>query len=101
MDADLSKFWLVGAGGLVGAIAGAWVWAQRAAAIAAKAAQAAGDDALIQTAAHTGTAAFGAAIQGALAGGVLGMLAVFAYLYYSDPDRGMKIRQVETNDEAY
>ena len=33
MDADLSKFWLVGAGALVGAIGGAWIWAQRAAAI--------------------------------------------------------------------
>jgi len=82
---DLGKLWLAGAGAMVEAISGAWIWAQRAAALAAKVAPGAEEDTLIQEAGRSGTAALGAAIQGALAGGLLGMLAVFAYLYFTAP----------------
>jgi hypothetical protein len=102
MDMDYSKVWLAGAGALVGAIGGAWIWAQRAAWLAGKAAARAGEeDALIYTAANTGTAALAAALQGGMVGGVVGLAAVFAWFYFTDPDRGMKIRHVETGDEEY
>jgi hypothetical protein len=102
MDLDYSKAWLAGAGALVGAVTGAWVWAQHAAAVAAKTAQAAGDeaDALIHTAASTGTATLGAALQGAMVGGVLGLVAVFAWFYFTDPDRGFQFRSVSTGDDS-
>jgi len=98
---DFSRLWLVGAGVLVGAIAGAYVWAQRAAALANKAAAAAGDDALITAARQMGTSTLGAALQGAMAGAVLGAALVAAYLYFSDPDRGMRVRKVDTGDDRY
>jgi hypothetical protein len=102
MDFDLSKLWMGGAGLLVGAIAGAFLWAQRAAALAHKAAERLGeDDALIQTAGNVGTSSLAAALQGALVGGILGLVAVFAYFYFTDPDRGMTFRKVDTGDDRY
>lgn len=101
MEFDLGKFWIAGFSGLLGAIAGAWIWAQRAAAIAAKVAQnAGGDDALINTVARTGTGSLAAALQGAAVGGLLGLLAAGAYFYFSNPDREMVIRRVDTGDDT-
>ena len=99
MDLDFSKIWLAGAGSLVGAIAGAAVWAQRAAGLASRAAEKAGEDALIHAASNTGAQVLGAAIQGALVGGVLGAIAVFVYLYFSDPDREMPVQEVRRDPE--
>jgi hypothetical protein len=101
MDFDLGKLWLLGAGLLVGAIGGAWIWAQRAAAMATRAAQAAGEDALINAARNTGTATIAASLQGALVGAIIGIVLVGAWIYFSDPDRGMKIRRVGTGDDRW
>lgn len=101
MDLDLNKLWMGGAGFLVGAIGGAAIWGQRAAAIAGKAAEQAGEDALINQVATTGTASLAATLQGAFVGGIIGLALVFAYLYFTDPDRGMKIEKVETGDHLY
>jgi hypothetical protein len=101
MDFDISKFWIAGFSAALSAIAGAWIWAQRAASIAGKAAQDASDDGLIQAAANTGTASLGAALQGAMVGGVIGLVAAFAYFYFTDPDRGMRVKEVDTGDDRY
>lgn len=88
---DLSRAWMAGIGLLVGAIGGAWIWAQRAAALANQAAErAGGDDALIHAAGNVGVSALGAAVQGALVGGIAGLVAMLAYLYFSDPDRAWR-----------
>jgi hypothetical protein len=97
MDLDFGKVAVVGAGLLIGAIGGAWIWAQRAAAIAHRVAQAAGEDAMIEAARNVGTSSLGAALQGAMFGGILGLIAAGAYLYFTDPDRGM--RDIKTEDE--
>jgi hypothetical protein len=87
MDIDFGKVWLAGFGTVGGAIAGAWIWAQRAAAVASRKAQDAGDDALIEVARNTGVNSLGAALQGAFVGGIIGLILVIAYFYFSDPDR--------------
>ena len=101
MDFDLGKLWIAGFSGLLGAIAGAWIWAQRAAAAAAKVAQAAGEDALITTAARTGTDSLAAALQGAFVGGIIGLIAAGVYFYFSNPDREMVVRKVNTGDDTF
>jgi hypothetical protein len=101
MDLDIGKLWIAGFSAVLFAIAGAWVWAQRAAAIAGKAMQAAGEDGLIQAAANTGTSSLGAALQGAGVGAVVGLIAAGAYFYFSDPDRGMRVREMDTGDDRY
>lgn len=102
MDFDLGKMWIAGFAGLLGAIGGAWVWAQRAAGIAAKVAQQGSnaDDALIQTAANTGVNSLAAALQGAAFGAVVGLIAAGVYLYFSNPDRAMVVRSVDAGDET-
>ncbi len=101
MELDWGKLALGGAGMLLGAISGAWIWAQRAAAIASAAAQKAGEDALIETARTAGTASLAASLQGAFVGGLIGLVAVGAYLYFSDPDREFKIKKMDTGDDRY
>ncbi len=101
MGLESTKVWLVSAGGLIGAIAGGSIWANRAAGVAATKAQQAGEDALIQTAQTVGMASLAAVIQGALVGAVLGVIAVAAYLHFTDPDREMVIKKVETGDNNY
>jgi hypothetical protein len=101
MDFDIGKFWIAGFSAVLFAIGGAWIWAQRAAAIAGKAAQAAGEDGLIVAAAQTGTSSLVAALQGAAVGGILGLVAAGAYFYFSNPDREMKIRSMDTGDDRY
>jgi hypothetical protein len=100
MDFDLGKFWIAGFAALLGAIAGAWIWAQHAASVASKAAGT-GEDALLNTVATTGTSSLAAALHGAAVGGILGLIAAGAYFYFSNPDRGMKIRDVDTGDDRY
>lgn len=100
MDLDISKLWIAGAGLLIGAISGAWIWAQRAAGIAHKAAERAGEDALIETASRVGTGSLAASLHGAFWGGLIGLAVGFAYLYFSDPDRGMTVKKVETGDDC-
>lgn len=103
MEFDLSKLWMTGGGLLVGAISGAWIWAQHASSMAHQAAEKlGGDDALIQTATTVGTSSLAAALQGAAVGGALGIAAVVAYLYFADPDRaGMKVRAISTGDDEF
>ena len=101
MDLDFSKIWLAGAGMLVGAIAGGYIWAHRAAAIANKAAERAGEDALIVAAQNVGMSSIAAALQGAFVGGIIGMVLVIAYMYFTDPDRGMTIRKMDTGDDRW
>ena len=101
MDFDLGKLWIAGFSGLLGAIAGAWIWAQRAAGLAAKAGQSAGDDALITTAARTGTDSLAAALQGAFVGGIIGLILAGVYFYFSNPDREMVVRKVTTGDDTF
>lgn len=101
MDFDLGKFWIAGFSAVLFAIGGAWIWAQRAAAIAGKAVQSAGEDGMIQAAAQTGTSSLAAALQGAAVGGVVGLVAAGAYFYFSNPDREMRIRAVDTGDDRY
>jgi hypothetical protein len=101
MDFDLGKLWIAGFAGLLGAVGGAWIWAQRAAGIAAKVAQGTNaDDALIHTAANTGMSSLGAALQGAAFGAVLGLIAAGVYFYFSNPDRAMVVRNVDSGDET-
>lgn len=101
MDFDLGKMWIAGFAGLLGAIAGAWIWAQRAAGMAAKVAQnTSADDALIQTAANTGVSSLAAALQGAAFGAVLGLIAAGVYFYFSNPDRAMVVRSVDSGDDT-
>jgi len=101
MELSLGRFWILGAGGVVGAIVGAWIGAQRATAGASGSAPPGSDDALIETARAAGVGAFGAALQGAFVGGLVGLALVLAVLYFTDPDRGMKIRKVDTGDDRY
>jgi len=101
MDFDLGKLWIAAFSAVLFAIAGAWIWAQRAAAIAGKAAQAAGEDGLIQAVAQTGTNSLGAALQGAGVGAFMGLIAAGAYFYFSDPDRGMRVREMDNGDDRY
>lgn len=98
MEISFTKVWLAGAGVLVGAITGAAIWGQRAAAIANKAAEAAGEDGLITAAAKVGTSSLAATIQGAMVGGFVGLIAVAAYMYFSDPDRGFHEKHIENDD---
>jgi len=101
MDLDISKFWMAGAGFIVGAIAGGAIWGQRAAGIASKAAEKAGEDALISAATNIGTSSLAAILQGAFVGGVIGVVAVLAFLYFNDPDREMRIKEVDTGDDRF
>jgi hypothetical protein len=101
MDFDFSKIWISGAGFLVGAIGGGYIWAQRAAAIANKAAEQAGEDALLEAARTVGTSSLGAALQGAFVGGMIGLVIMIAYFYFTDPDRGMTIRKMDTGDDRW
>jgi hypothetical protein len=97
----IDKLWMGGAGFLVGAIAGGAIWGQRAAHLTNKAAEAAGgEDALIQTASRVGTTSLAAIIQGSFVGGIIGLVAVLAFLYFNDPDREMKVRKVHTGDDS-
>ncbi len=100
MEMSLSRFWIVGVGTLVGAIAGGWIWAQHVT-TAAQVAASDNDDALIEAARSAGTAGLAAALQGAFVGGILGGIAVLLILYFTDPDRGMKVREVDTGDDRY
>jgi hypothetical protein len=96
MDLDVGKIMLVGA------IAGGYLWAQRAAALVQqRAARAGEDDALIETARSVGTNSLGAALQGAFVGAIIGLLLMLAYFYFTNPDRGMVIEKVDTGDERY
>jgi chloramphenicol 3-O-phosphotransferase len=96
---DSSKFWLAGAGVLIGAITGAALWAQRAASLAAAAAaQKGGDDVLIETARTAGTSSLAAAIQGGIAGAIVGLILAVAYVYFSDPDRRYGGREIKADD---
>jgi hypothetical protein len=99
MDLELGKIWIAAGGFLIGAVAGAWIWAQRAAAIAAQVAQKAGEDALLEQARSAGTGALAAALQGAAVGGIIGLILAAVYLYFSDPDRGMKMNRFKAKDE--
>lgn len=98
MDLDIGKVWIGAIAVAVGAIAGGWIWAQRAAGIAARAAQAAGEDALLETVRHTGVNTLAAALQGAMGGAIIGVVLAFAYFYFTNPDRGMLIRKVDVDD---
>jgi hypothetical protein len=101
MDMDLGKLWITGGAGLIGAIGGGWIWAQRAAAELAKRVPEGSDDALIQQAASAGTSSLVAAFQGGAVGAVIGVMLALAYLYFTDPDREMVIRKVDTGDDRY
>jgi chloramphenicol 3-O-phosphotransferase len=98
MDLDFAKIWLAGAGSLVGAIGGAWIWAHRAAGIAQAAAAKAGEDALLNQASSVGTSSLAAALQGAAVGAVIGVIGVLVYFYFTDPDRGMKVKDIKAKD---
>jgi hypothetical protein len=98
VELDFAKVWLGGAAVAVGAIAGAWVWAQRAAALARRAAQAAGDDSLFEVARTTGVNTLAAAVHGAIGGAILGAVVAAAYFYFSNPDRAMPFRRVRSDD---
>ena len=98
MDLDIGKVWIGAIAVAVGAIAGGWIWAQRAAGIAARAAQAAGEDALLQQVRHTGFDALAATLQGAMGGAIIGAVAVLAYFYFTNPDRGMLLRKMDVDD---
>src|SRR4051794_18102201 len=101
MDLDIGRVWLAGAGLLVGAITGAWIWAQHAAAAAQRAVQSVdADDALIHAASQPGVP-IAAALQGAFVGGILGLAVALAYFYFTNPDRGMVVHKVETGDDKY
>ncbi len=95
---ELTRLWVGAIGLLVGAIAGAWVWAQRAAALTRQAAGS-GEDALVNTAQTLAAHSVGAALQGALVGGLIGLAIAVAYLYFTDPDRGMKVRRIDVHDD--
>ncbi len=97
---EFSKLWLGGAGVLVGAISGAYINAQRAAAAANKAAQAmGGEDALIDAARSVGTNSLAAALNGAMTGAIIGAVLVAVYFYFTNPDREMKVRKYQTGDD--
>lgn len=100
MDLDFGKVTISGLSVAVGAIVGGAIWAQRAAAIVNKAAQTAGDDALLETARHTGTSTLAAAMQGAIGGAILGLILALAFFYFSDPDRGMKLRRIDLDENG-
>jgi hypothetical protein len=100
VDLDFGKVWISAISIAVGAIVGGAIWAQRAAAIVNKAAQAAGDDALIETARQTGTSTLAAAMQGAIGGAILGLVLALAYFYFTDPDRGMKLRRIDLDENG-
>lgn len=95
---DYGRFWLAGAGWLVGAIAGAAFWASRAAGrIAPK--PGGGEDELITAVQTVGGNTISAALTGAFWGGIVGLVLVAAALYLNDPDRGFRIKRVETGDD--
>src|SRR4051794_36715595 len=101
MDLDLGKFMIALVGMLVGAFLGAWAWGQHVVA-GVKQSVACGEDEALMHTLHTGAAtSFTAGIHGAFVGGVIGLLLGVAYLYFSDPDRGMRIRKVHTGDDNY
>lgn len=102
MELDFGKFALGGAGMLVGAIGGAYIWAHHAASqVQQRATAGSEDDALIEMARHAGTHSLGAALQGAFVGAIIGLIVVAAYLYFTDPDRGMHLEKVDTGDDRY
>ena len=96
---ELSKLWMGGAGLLVGAISGAYINAHLAAGAVKKAADAAGEDALLETARTVGTNSLAAGLTGAMWGGVIGVALVAAYLYFTNPDREMTIRKYKPGDD--
>lgn len=98
MDLDAGKIWLSAIAATVGAIIGGWIWAQRAAGMAARAAQAAGEDALIETVRNTGVNSLAAALQGGMVGAGVALVAAIAYFYFTNPDRGMIFRKVDVDD---
>jgi hypothetical protein len=100
MELDFGKVWISAISVAVGAIVGGGIWAQRAAAVVNKAAQAAGDDALLETARHTGTSTLAAAMQGAIGGAILGLVLALAYFYFTNPDREMVIRRVDLDENG-
>lgn len=96
---ELSKLWLGGAGLLVGAISGAYINAQRVAGAVKKAADASGEDALLETARSVGTNSLAAGLTGAMWGAVIGVVLVAAYLHFTNPDREMSIKKYKTGDD--
>ena len=96
---ELSKLWMSGAGLLVGAIGGAYINAQRVAGAVQKTAEASGEDALLETARTVGTGSLAAGITGAVWGAIIGLIAVGAYLYFTNPDREMRVRKYRTGDD--
>lgn len=88
--ADYGRWMIVAAGWLVGAIAGASIWSSVAAGRAQAAAARLGEDALIEASRTVATASIAAALTGAFWGGLIGLAGAAAYLYFTNPDRGME-----------